>query len=266
MASKGIMKYDLSNYHTFVAGGLGEIGTAIVNALVAANSSVTILYSSEKYSSRALKLEQEFHDKIDIIKVDYLNSENLYTNLSSHAMKGKTNNLVSTVGTGKVLDKYPHSTNEVKRIWDINYFSNRNLLITLSTLINESKQLNPKGLSSHVMTSSVASKVNVNAPIDYCSAKAALEVLVKTIAIRISPEQRVNVITPGHILTSNGTWGLKTKEDPIGVSHLINSSIPMNRLGNPRDLASLFLFLLSKQATYITGSSFTIDGGITSKS
>ncbi len=257
------MNFNFNDYHFLVAGGLGEIGRSLVGHLLKNNAKVTILYSSEIYSAYAKDLKNQ----VKIAKVNYLEYENLISYLKDNLLKGKTNCLVSTVGSGKAYEKFPYSSSEVKRIWDVNYFSNRNLLVAITTLINEYEELfNPSGNSSHIVTSSIASKINVNAPYEYSSAKAALEVLVKNLSIQMAPKQRVNSVCPGHILTEYGHWGQRRKKNLSELNDFINSKIPLQRLGTNDDLVNLYLFLLSECSSYLTGSNIVLDGGVYAKS
>ena len=257
------MKFDLKNYHIFVAGGLGETGRKIISILKDNNASVTSLYSSNSYISQI-----NFIENLDVncIKVDYLDMQSLCSIFYKYCLKDKANCLISTVGTGKSLDKFPHSKSEYERLWNINYFANRNLSIAISTILQENKTFNKNNLSSHVLTSSIASKIEVGAPLDYCCAKAALETLVKNLAVKIAPEQRINCISPGHIYTKTGTWGISLKKDPKKVHEMIDTQIPIKRLGSTQDLACLSMFLIDQASSFINGSSYIIDGGLTASS
>ena len=91
-----------------------------------------------------------------------------------------------------------------------------------------------------------------NHPI-YCSAKAGLEMLTKSLARDLAPEIRVNGISPGAIL-----W-------PEHESHTLNQEellkkIPMKRMGTPEDIAKTVRFL-TEEASYITGQIVAVDGG-----
>ena len=251
------MKKDLSNYHIFFAGGMGSIGKVIVKYLLDFNTKITVLSQSNKELNIS-------NVNLNCIKVNYGEYDQIVQILNKHGIKGKTNCLISTVGSGKMLGSYPYKTQEVKRIWDINYFYNRNLAIAVSEVIKNNNEFNPFHNSSHILTSSIASIANVNAPIEYSSSKIALENLVKTLSILISPKQRINAIRPGHIYTEDGVWGGKLKSNKEKVDEIISKEIPLLRLGNPNDLFSLILFLLTSDSSYITGTCINVDGGLAS--
>ena len=253
------MKIDLKNYNIFIAGGLGEIGKYLAKEFLRSNAKVVILYYSNKYFER-LNNNKPLKD-LKIIKTNYSDYEKLSQDIFDNALKNKTNCLVSTVGTGKINGQYPFSKEEVLKIWEINYFYNRNLATSISEIISKNSNFNPEGKSSHVFTSSIASTKNVNAPFEYCSSKAALETLIKNLSNHISPSQRINSISPGHIFTDDGTWGQKKKNYPMEFKKVVNE-IPLKRIGDCQDISFMYLFLLSKFSSYLTGSNIVIDGGI----
>ena len=75
-------------------------------------------------------------------------------------------------------------------------------------------------------------------------------------ALELAPKVRVNVVCPGYILTP-----MQEAEYTKDMLRECESKIPMGRLGNPGEVAALFAFLASEDASYITGQSFVIDGG-----
>jgi len=151
-----------------------------------------------------------------------------------------------------------------KRIWNINYFHNRNLAVCITELLREELFFNNNNLASHVFTSSIASKVDVNAPIEYSISKSALEILIKKLSKHIAPNQRINIVSPGHIFTETGTWGIQSLKNPNKVKAIIENEIPLKRLGQTNDIVSIYSTLISQSSSYMTGSNIVIDGGISS--
>jgi NAD(P)-dependent dehydrogenase (short-subunit alcohol dehydrogenase family) len=100
-----------------------------------------------------------------------------------------------------------------------------------------------------------------NHPI-YCASKAALVSLVKQTALDYGPEIRVNAICPGPVDTPLIWDSAKAFEDPDKAVNNVKETTPMKRLGTPEDIAKLALFLASNDASWMTGSAVTIDGGI----
>ena len=93
----------------------------------------------------------------------------------------------------------------------------------------------------------------------YCASKGALRMLTRNLAVELGPFGiAVNNIAPGAIETPINTALLN---DPRKLGALLNQ-IPLNRLGQPEDVAGLAVFLAGEDAAYVTGSTFIVDGGL----
>jgi 3-oxoacyl-[acyl-carrier protein] reductase len=95
--------------------------------------------------------------------------------------------------------------------------------------------------------------------VNYAAAKAGVIALTQTLAREIAGKGiTVNAVAPGLIATE-----LTTKLPEKRFAELV-SQVPLNRAGEPQDVAPLVRFLCSDEAGYITGSVFVVDGGMTS--
>ncbi|HUE87685.1 MAG TPA: glucose 1-dehydrogenase [Vicinamibacterales bacterium] len=93
----------------------------------------------------------------------------------------------------------------------------------------------------------------------YCASKGALRMLARTLAVELGPLGiTINNIAPGAIETPINTALLN---DPAKLGSLLRQ-IPLGRLGQPGDVAGLAAFLASDDASYVTGSTFVVDGGL----
>jgi len=86
----------------------------------------------------------------------------------------------------------------------------------------------------------------------YCSAKAANQMLVKSLALDMAPEVRINGIAPGAIL-----WPEASRSDEE--QQVILDKIPLQKIGHLDNITQTVLFLINND--YITGEVITIDGG-----
>jgi len=112
----------------------------------------------------------------------------------------------------------------------------------------------------------IASSAALNAHPDncaYCSSKGGVMLLTKTVALDVAAEGiRVNSVHPGMMDTDMTAGALKA--DPALVQAIIGN-VPMHRLGAADDIAAMNLFLASDEAKYVTGTRFSVDGGLTAK-
>lgn len=98
--------------------------------------------------------------------------------------------------------------------------------------------------------------------------KAGLIALVKTLAAEFAPHNiRVNSVSPGRTLTS--LWTTRADKlaaergvTPESVIEEFTHEIPMGRFGRPEEIAAMAVFLASHKASYVTGQSILVDGGI----
>jgi glucose 1-dehydrogenase len=94
----------------------------------------------------------------------------------------------------------------------------------------------------------------------YCMAKGGLKMMMRNLAIELAPLGiTVNNVAPGAIRTPINE---KLLNDPKLLNPLLEN-IPLKRLGEPSDVAGAVVFLASKDADYITGTSIVVDGGLT---
>lgn len=88
----------------------------------------------------------------------------------------------------------------------------------------------------------------------YCSAKAANQMLVKSLALELAPEVRVNGISPGAIL-----WPTEETSDEQNYKKILLEQVPLKRRGTPQVISETVLFLATND--YITGEIIRVDGG-----
>jgi meso-butanediol dehydrogenase/(S,S)-butanediol dehydrogenase/diacetyl reductase len=91
---------------------------------------------------------------------------------------------------------------------------------------------------------------------DYNASKAGVIELTRSMALELGPKIRANAICPGFIMTP-----MQEAEYTPKMRKEFEDKLPLRRLGKPEDVAALFAFLASDEASFITGEYIVIDGG-----
>jgi len=113
-----------------------------------------------------------------------------------------------------------------------------------------------------VNVSSVAGLRPYPGVLSYCVSKAAVDQLTRCLALELAPKKvRVNAVNPGVVVTNLHRAGGMTEEQYAAFLDRSVTTHPMGRAGRPEEVASLVVFLASDKAGWITGGTFSIDGG-----
>lgn len=118
------------------------------------------------------------------------------------------------------------------------------------------KRSNAATLRHVVFISSIFSKTGARGHSLYCAAKAALDGMMRALAVELAPTTRVNSILPGSVVTPMAEAALA---DPA-IAAKVAKDYPLG-LGQPDDVAAAVAYLFSGDARWITGQQLVIDGG-----
>ncbi len=124
--------------------------------------------------------------------------------------------------------------------------------------------LMPEAGGSFVCVSSRLGMVGTPGEVLYSAAKGGLIMLAKGAAIEWAPRNiRVNVVAPGLTATPIIESSFQRRPDPEAYRRQRESTIPLQRLASPEEVADSVLFLASSESSYITGAVLPVDGGYT---
>ncbi len=233
----------------FVTGGTSGIGKEIVLELLERGCKVITCYSTNLENADKLR-EEVKSDDLRIYQCDVSKEENVISVIKKIQEEfGSLDYLVNNAGT--FIDSYikDFSIEDFKRVLDINLIGKVIVSKHAYTIMNEGGSI--VNISSHLgvmpCTESAA----------YCSAAAAIINFTKASALEFADKKiRVNAICPALTPTPLAIKGW-TKEEIE--EKLIET--PLGRLAKTEDTAKLCLFLLSGEASFITGENICINGG-----
>ena len=250
------MKLSFKGKFAVVTGACGGIGIECVKKLNNAGIKVLMLDLKNPPTNFIKK-----YKKVEFQKIDVTNFDELKKIINKFSLKNKSiDYLINTTGV-LWFDKDISSTQIDFNVWDRVFEINLKSMAYLSKLIVPKMKKNKFGSMVHI--SSVDALSGDNNPQDaYGASKAAMIRLSKSLAIQFASYNiRSNIILPGPIETPmQNRW----KKNPKAKKQL-SKIIPLQRIGKPKDVANTIFFLLSDEASYITGTEITVDGGLTAK-
>lgn len=117
------------------------------------------------------------------------------------------------------------------------------------------------GRGSIINVSSVASFMGMPKRASYCTSKAAIDGLTRSLAVEwVGDRIRVNTVAPGYVRTA--FTARLIEQGKLNVDPIV-ARTPMARFAEPEEIAGAIAFLASDDASYVTGSTLVVDGGMT---
>jgi NAD(P)-dependent dehydrogenase (short-subunit alcohol dehydrogenase family) len=234
--------------HFLIFGGTGGIGSAIVSRLAGAGARVTAV---ARDAGRLEALAERTGCGVEV--ADLLKPEEVERAFASASARAPLDG--AALCAGSILLKPAHLTTDAE--WAETLA--RNLTAAFHVLRAGAKALRERG-GSLLFFSSVAAGRGLPNHEAIAAAKAGVEGLVRAAAATYAPQLRVNAIAPGLVRTPLSEM-ITRHEASAKASAAMH---PLKRIGEPDDIAPLACWLLGREASWVTGQIFALDGGLSS--
>ncbi|MFT5033590.1 MAG: pteridine reductase [Bacteroidia bacterium] len=236
-----------------ITGAAQRIGRAVAQTLHARGYSVLVHYrqSAEAANTLCTELNEKRADSAAAIAADFADIDAL-PGFADAVLKrfGRLDALINNAS-----DFYPTPLGTVTpEDWDRLFVSNVRAPLFLAQAFTEALRAAQGCIIN--MADIYAERPLVQHSV-YCSAKAALVMLSKSLALELAPAIRVNSIAPGAIL-----WPEQHSDFSAQEQRNMKDKVPLERIGSPDDIAKTVAFLVC-DAPYITGQTIAVDGGRT---
>jgi meso-butanediol dehydrogenase/(S,S)-butanediol dehydrogenase/diacetyl reductase len=245
---------DFKDRVVYITGGSAGIGKAIAKKCLIAGASVVITGRSKDALDLAVTELSKISNKIISHQADVSNNDQVTASVNDAInVFGKIDGLVNnapSIHTGLLQDLSYEA-------WRTNFKANLDGVFFLCQRVLP--QMHAIGSGSIVNISSVVGTKGTKYMGAYGAAKAGLINLTQTMAIENAPNVRVNCIVPGAVMTPATNRAIP---DENMLKHTAKT-IPLKRIADPDEIAAPVMFLLSNQASFITGQSLVVDGGKT---
>jgi NAD(P)-dependent dehydrogenase (short-subunit alcohol dehydrogenase family) len=240
-----------------VTGGGRGIGRATARLAAARGYAVCIAYVSDTAAAEAVRQEIEAKGGRAIaVKTDVAREADVVALFAAADALGPLHGLVNCAGVLPDPDRVENITPErLRRVFDTNvtgsFLCAREAIRRLST-----RHGGPGGAIVNI-SSAAAHLGGAGSEVDYAASKAAIEVFTLGLAREVAAEGiRVNAVRPGPTRTAM----IDNPKQP-GRVQLMAEIVPMKRVGEPEEIAAPVLWLLSDEASFVTGTTIVATGG-----
>lgn len=236
-----------------ITGGMGGIGTAIVQKFIENGAKVAVTYHRDpKQAEEWLATQKKLGREVAISQADLTNFESAANMVQDVINKlGKIDILVNNAGITEDSTLAKMSYEQWIKVINAD----------LNSVFNVTRHVVPKMIEAKygriINISSVNGQKGQFGQTNYSSAKAGIHGFTKSLAYEVAKKGiTVNTISPGYVKTS-----MMDKIAPDILEKIIQQ-IPVGRLALPEEIAEIVSFLALEKSAYITGANFSVNGGL----
>lgn len=247
-----MLTIDLSNRVAVVTGGVQGLGLAAVRAFRNAGAFVAVNYPStatEELQRQADLIAAELGDMGFVTTADVRSRSEMLSFLETVSERfGRIDFLVNNAAILRDRTLKKMTDDDWDSVIETNLSAVYRVTQTALPLLNDGARI--------VNMASISGVVGFFGQTNYAAAKAGIIAMTKVLSRELAARQiNVNAIAPGVVLTEMG------KTIPESARDQMLTQIPLQRFGEPEEVASVVIFLCSKLSSYMTGQTLHVNGG-----
>jgi glucose 1-dehydrogenase len=239
-----------------VTGGGSGIGQVIAERLASDGASVVIDYVGSPDGAQAtVRSIEKQNGKGEIFEADVTRIEDIQKLVDAAWNRyGSADILVNNAGIEIRADFWDTTQDDFDKVMAVNL---RGPFFLAQEFVRRLRAAGKPGRIINI--SSVHEDMAFPGFSTYCCSKGGMRMLMRDLAVELGPLGiTCNNVAPGAIITPINESLLENKPK----LNALLANIPLNRLGEPKDVASVVSFLASEEASYVNGSTFVVDGGL----
>ncbi len=234
-----------------ITGGASGIGKAAVEKFAREGAATVVwdvIQPSEKQQEAAAVNSQYKFMKVNTAKFEEVEA----ATKEVIQQFGKIDVLINNAGITRDASLQKMTAEQWQQVMDVN----------LTGVFNCTKAISPNMIQNNfgriINTSSIVGLYGNYGQSNYAATKAGVIALTKTWARELGKNNiTVNAVAPGFIATD------MIKTIPEKVIEMMKEKIPLKKLGTAEDVANVYVFLASNEAQFISGTTISVDGGLT---
>ena len=242
--------FDLNGKNALVTGASGGIGSAVAKAL--ANRGATVVLTGRRQEALDA-VAAEIGSSAHVVVADLGTAEGADALMAqaAEAVGGSIDILVNNAGLTRDGLSMRMKDEDIDAVLEVNTKAAFRLMRAAMRAMTKSRW------GRIVNITSVVGLVGNPGQANYAASKGALTAMSKSVASELATRGvTVNCVAPGFVATAM-TDVLSDKQKEI-----VDSSVPMGRMGTPEEIAAAVTFLASPEASYLTGQTISVNGGM----